>query len=214
MYTSYPSPTVFEKEKLAEFLVRTSGDVELAFYKDPIDPNEFGLSGRALNASWPGYLHPDLQFGISEPERFARLDVTYEVRGLDLFNLPTVESFRVKKRQLVIHPSGFQPEPRHIRGSGKIQSVQDLVGSQLFVFVPDNLSFPDDSFLNRTKSEIKRHARVSILNIHLNNREFWIRDTNMTHFPSRNRDIAAYSMFLFPDTLDGLTQLEAPNYGR
>lgn len=213
--TSFPEVTKFgEGEDLAHFLVTHCGDVRLAFYKRPIDPNKFGLAGRAPNENFPGYLPPDLTFDISEPERFARLDVIYELNWkVDWYNLPPVESLIHKPRRLRINPSEFRPDPKFIEGTGAIRSIPDLLGAQLFVFVSNGVVTGDPK-MDSTVAEIRRHARVQTLRIKIDDRTFWIRNEQLRFFPSENNDLVAYSVFRFPDSERGLKLLESPYYGR
>ncbi|WDE01480.1 hypothetical protein [Thalassomonas actiniarum] len=156
---AYPSE---HKEELAFYLIRHT-DFHLAFFKEPISPTYF--EKKITDES--EYKNPDLVINIdtSEQDQF----------GIGL-------EYNIENRTFEINGSSIQSDPRYWRTNGRIISMPDLKGSQMFVFT-DSINVPSLDGDNSELVGLRGGIKIRTLLIDISGRQqFWFRTENLHEY--------------------------------
>jgi hypothetical protein len=176
-----PSET---SEKLA-YTILGYLDVELKFFKQPIDPSSYRVS--AANRM------PDL-----------RLEVTGGFSsGLSGEHLI---QYDIPSRQFRLYAPKLASDPQYWSSTGKILGIPDLLGAQMIVRLP-SIWVSRDATVDAYLPEIRRRFELDTLIISISGgRQFWFRRNMFQKYIDEN-GYPIYS-FIFPSTSEELRRLE------
>lgn len=164
--------------EIAAFFILGQADINLQFYKDHIDVKE--ISDRDIEEKRK---ETDLQVGAS-----SRLDT----RGLSSNELIDEHELRydIDKNQFEIYGQSILCSPRYWRSTGKIVSIPDLAGAQMFI-IPTSLHdivAPGD--------KIRRRLQLTSIEISINGRYFSFGQKDL--IVHRSKDGFPFYEFKFP----------------
>jgi hypothetical protein len=174
-----------KSEKLAYTVFGYSG-VELQFFKNAIKPSEHP------RISVNGHSRPDLSLSVSA--------------GLDDQGLSGGHTiaYRLSSGSFEFEAHDIRADPLYWESTGDIISIPDLLGSQMYVTVHDNMVSGDPS-VDRFLPEIRRKFELGTLVLKIGGQEFWFRKKGFQKYKDRN-DYPIY-VFNFPKTLEELKRL-------
>jgi hypothetical protein len=142
---------------------------EFVFFKNPIDPNKYEPGSRG--GSYSG----DLQIEVMFP---SKLSLSKDLRSGE---------YSVTGR-LVASKDLWEDN------SGRIVSIPDLAGAQMFYSMCNRSSRIENAFTSKEKRlpSVELHVTPGSMNIHMGKRNFWVKQGDFKPFKGQLRDFWEY----------------------
>lgn len=174
-------------------------DIELLFFRDPIDPTSFEYDIRRVGE--------DLRIKVSNPCEFDKYFAgtrAVTATGKYFWDYGLLNG-KLQWLDLEIRPIEIDSTSNQWRGNSRITSLYDLLGSQLIIQLGAS-GIPTDTQL--TKDDIQRHRKsiaLADLIIRLRNGIVMRFDQENLILIAENDQFRAY-LFLFPNTMQELIE--------
>lgn len=179
------------KEALA-YWVFIAADITLDFFRSPIDEKSYtSIPGDFINNS---DLRIELRSWLGDYGSNNSHEMTYNLKE---------KQFKLSVNYSACDPD---PDPGYRINTGKILSIQDLAGSQLFVRLLNGVYSGDANKVDRYLPEIRRSFGLDILILNFGKgREFWIMSKEFKQL--QTKDGFPLYVYTFPQTVDALNEL-------
>lgn len=175
------------KEKLA-FTVLGYSEIKVEFFKVPIDPkSHYSISGEFNNK-------PDLKISLSS--------------GLGVPGLGGnhVLEYNLKEKSFKLRGSDISSDSKYWESTGKIVSIPDLAGSQIFISLPSVMVSGDMNEVDQYLPEIRRRFALDTLILNFGKgRQFWLQSKELIRLDTKVG--TPLYVYTFPKTVEELNKL-------